>query len=264
MEVYLGYFSTRVFCNDVYLLGDSAFSQDRVSIKIILDDNDITQEIGFPMGIYSSPYYPMVFPKKEKENQLFDLLKNKKYPSFTKILRGLSNNFFLHGDIRIGIICLDIALESSISDFIEYYNSKREETSPKLKKLKKNHTVMDFLGKDLKKILIEIFSIEDEDLISNIQKFHEERNLIVHRKKRKIHTDINKFRTSVNDLIIRLETYMEKPSIIDDLETDFDKLILGVAAEEFKGWGKIRLFRSFSEMLRYQEDQKEKNYDKES
>lgn len=62
----------------------------------------------------------------------------------------------------------------------------------------------------------------------------------------------------MNDLIEKLENYMERPTIIDNIETDFDKLILGVAAEEFKGWGKIRLFRSFSEMLLYQEKQKAK------
>jgi len=259
LEIYLGYFSTEVFCNDVYLLGNSAFCQDRVSIKIILDDNDITSDVGFPMGLYSHPYYPTVFPKKAKEKLFFDLLEEKKYPSFTKILKGFSHNFFLHGDIKIGIICLDIALESCLSNFIEYYNSKQEDSSTKLKKLKKNHTLGDFLREDLKKILDDLFRMKEDEYISNILKFHEERNLIIHNKKRKIHPDMIKFRISVNDLIQRLENYMELPIVIKNIETDFDKLILGIAIEDFeKGWGQMRLFRSFSEMVLYQEEQKDR------
>lgn len=63
LEIYIGYFSTEVFNNEVYLLGDSAFSQERVSIKILIDDNDISSDVKFPLGLYSHPYYPALFPK---------------------------------------------------------------------------------------------------------------------------------------------------------------------------------------------------------
>lgn len=50
---------------------------------------------------------------------------------------------------------------------------------------------------------------------------------------------------------------MQLPNIINDIEKDFDKLIMGIAVEDFeKGWGQVRLFKSFSELLLYQEDQK--------
>lgn len=260
LEIYIGYFSTEVFNNDVYILGDSAFSQERVSLKIYLDDKDISSDVKFPFGFYSHPYYPMIFPKIEIQERFFDLLKQKKYPSLAKVMKGISNNYFLHGDVKIGIICLDIALESSISDFIIYYNSKQEDNSKKLNELKKKKTMGRFLKNDLPGVLKSVFGIDDEKYISEIKKFHEERNLIVHRKRRNIDPEIDKYRKTVHDLIDKLENFIQLPKVIDNPNTDFDHLIVGISTETFeRGWGEIKLFRSFSELIEYKEERMKKN-----
>lgn len=199
-EIYIGYFSTKKFCNDAYLLGSSSFSYDKVEVRIELNNEDITHKIGFPMRFYDPPFYPNVFPSSEKESQFFNFLNNNRFPSFTKILKGLSNYFFLHGDIRIGVLYLDMALESCIIDFIKYYNEKNSEN--RIRRIKKNHTINDFLVEDLTNILNLINIIEDNQFIADIIQFHDERNLIVYRKKRRINEkNLNRLRLSVIKII---------------------------------------------------------------
>ena len=160
----------------------------------------------------------------------------------------------LHGDIKIGILCLDIALETCISDFIAYFNSREEDNSKKLKELKKTNTLGVFLRKELPKVLKNIFGIDDENYVSEIKKFHEERNLIVHRKRRNIDPEIDKYRKTVHDLIDRLEAFIKLPKLIDNPDIDFDRLIVGISTETFeRGWGEMKLLRSFSELIDYQE-----------
>ncbi|MFW9879414.1 MAG: hypothetical protein ACFFG0_40575 [Candidatus Thorarchaeota archaeon] len=250
LEIYIGYFSSKTFCNEAYLLGSSAFSVDKVQVRIFLNDKDITHEVGFPRGFYSHPFYPSVFPNLEKEKDFFEVLRNNQHPSFTKILKGISNYFFLHGDIRIGILYLDMALESCINDFIKDYSKKNPEE--KLRKIKKNHTIRDFLIKDLPKILKNLNVIENGKLIGDVIQFHNERNLIIHRKKGKIIVNkINQLRESTVKLIVELERYMGLPNIIEKQKTDFTKNSMGIAMETIPGgsWGKIKIFKSFSEMV---------------
>ena len=111
----------------------------------MINDEDITHKVGhLSGGFYSPPFYPAVFPTLDKESQFFNFLNKKRFPSFTKVLKGLSNHFFLHGDIRIGVLYLDIALESCINDFIKYYNEKNPEE--KIRKIRKNRTIGDFIN----------------------------------------------------------------------------------------------------------------------
>ena len=259
LEIYIGYFSTEAFNNDVYLLGDSAFCQERVSIKIYLDDRDVSSDVKFPFGFYIHPYYPMLFPKLEIQKRFFDLLEQKKYPSLTKFMKGISNNYFLHGDVKIGIICLDIALESCISDFITYYNSKQEDNSKKLKKLKKTNSLGDFLRDDLPRVLNSVFGINDEKYVLETATSRNKGNLIVHRKRRNIDPEMYKYRKTIHDLIEKLEDFIQLPKVIFDSNSDFDRMIVGISTETFeRGWGEIKLFRSFSELLEYQEERMKK------
>lgn len=250
LEIYIGYFSSRTFCNEAYLLGTSAFSVDKVKVKILFNDEDITHKVGFPSGFYSHPFYPSLFPNLEKERQFFEVLNNNQTPSFTKVLKGISNYFFLHGDIRIGILYLDMALESCINDFIKEYNKKNPDA--KIRKIKKNHTIRDFLIKDLPNILKTLKITENGKMIGDVIQFHNERNLIIHRKKRKINVNkINQLRESTVKLIVELEKYLGFPIIIENQKTDFTRNTMGVAMETIPGgsWGKIRIYKSFSEMI---------------
>lgn len=249
LEIYIGYFSSKTFCNEAYLLGSSAFSVDKVEVRIFLNDEDITHKVGFPKGFYSHPFYPSVFPNLEKEKKFFEVLKNNQPPSFTKILKGISNYFFLHGDIRIAILYLDMALESCITDFIKEYSKKNSEV--KIRKIKKNHTIRDFLVNDLPKVIENLNVIENGKLIGDVIQFHNERNLLIHRKKRKINLKkINQLRESTVKLIVELERYMGFPNIIEIQKTDFTKNPIGIAMETIPGgsWGKIKIYKSFSEM----------------
>ncbi len=251
LEIYIGYFSTKSYCNDAYLLGGSVFSYDKVDVRIRLDDEDISDKVGFPTMVYSSPYYPTVFPQLDKESKFFDFLNNNRYPSFTKILKGLSNHYFIHGDTRIGVLYLDIALESSINDFIKYYNKNQSNPEEKIRKIKKNHTIGDFLKDDLPNILENHLEINDNLSIEDLIQFHEERNLILHRKKRKLNeSNINQLRESVIILIREFEKYMDLPYIIENQNTDFASNTIGRAMENIPGgsWGKVKLYNSFLEM----------------
>ena len=252
LEIYIGYFSSRSFCNDAYLLGETTFSYDKVAVKIEINNEDITHKVGFPTEFYSPPFYPTVFPSLDKEHQFFDLLNNNRFPSFTKVLKGLSNYFFLHGDICIGVLYLDMALESCINDFIKYYNEKNPEE--RIRRIKKNRTIRNFLIEDLPNILESVIDVEEDRLIGNVIQFHNERNLIIHRKKRKINESIvNQLRESVIKLINEFEKYMELPFIIKNQDADFIPNPIGIATEAIPGgsWGKIKLFKSFSDMVQH-------------
>lgn len=82
--------------------------------------------------------------------------------------------------------------------------------------------------------------------------FHNERNLILHRKQRKINVNkINQLRESTVRLIAELEKYWGFPIIIENQKTDFKRNPIGVAMETIPGgsWGKIEISKSFSEMV---------------
>lgn len=263
LQIYIGYFSTKTLCNDSYLLGESSFSSDKVKIKVFIDNEEYTEKIGFPMGLFSHPFYPMVFPSLEKEKKLFEYLDTNQYPSFTKVLMGLSNNFFLHGDVRIGILYLHMALESSINDFINFYNKIRPPSELRLRKIKKNRTLGNFLKEDLPRILANIYNIDESNYYESVEKFHDERNLIIHKKKRRPNPQLEDMRDTVIDLIKKFESFMNLPIIIEDQKKDFNKLTMGIAAESFTSWGKIKLFKSFSEMVKFTEREiQEKNIKK--
>ncbi len=77
-----------------------------------------------------------------------------------------------------------MALESRITDFIKQHSKKNPEV--KIRKIKKNHTIRDFLVNDLPKILENLNVIENGKLIEDAIQFHNERYLLIHRKKSKI------------------------------------------------------------------------------
>jgi len=168
----------------------------------------------------------------------------------------MSNNQFLYGDIRIGILYLDMALESCINDFINSYNEKTQNQNNKIRKIGKNHTLGDFIREDLNNILLNIFGFEDQDYINSIFKFHEERNLIIHKKKKSKNPEIETMRDNVIDLIEKLEEFMNNPKVIEDVKKDFIKNPLGYFLEtkepkENPQTVKIRIFKTFSEMVKY-------------
>ena len=261
IQKYIGYFSTKIFSNDADLLGESAFSIDKVLIRIFLDDKEVTEEIGFPLGFFSHPAYPLLFPSVEKENDFIENLRNHIDPSFTRILMGQSNNFFLHGDIRIGILYLDMALESCINDFIAFFNNQQETDEKKIRKIRKTHTIGDFIKEDLEGILLNLFDFKQSNYIDSIFNFHEERNLILHKKKKRKNPIIEDMRDCVIDLIEKFESYMNYPKIIDDINKDFIRNPVGYFLESIDGgnWGKMKVFTSFSEMRRYTQNYKKTN-----
>ena len=89
-------------------------------------------------------------------------------------------------------------------------------------------------------------------MIGDLIQFHNERNLILHRKKRKINVSkVNQLRESTVKLIVELEKYLGFPIIIENQKTDFTRNPIGVAMETILGgsWGKVEIFKSFSEMV---------------
>ena len=250
LEIYLGFFSTKNISNGVFLLSNSAFSADKARVRFFLDEYKIPDIIGFPMNFYSHPYYPYAFPEFKKESLFYEYLKKNIRPSFSRVLMGISNYFFLHSDIRIGILYLDMALESCINDFIKFFNNANP-TKKKLRKIKKNHTISDFIKRDLPELLETEFKSLKKDIIICVLEFHNVRNLIVHHKMKRLDKKfLETLRETVITLLNSFEEYMKLPKIIEDSETDYIKNPVGISLELIKAgsWGKIKLFNSFSEM----------------
>ena len=250
IQFYLGYFSTKNYCNEPYLISDPSFSHDKANVRIIINGEDKTREVGFPQLIYSPPYYPAMFPSTINETKFIEHLKGNKKPSFTRILIGHANHFFQHGDIRIAILNLDMALESCINDFIEAYNKENPDANLKISK---NHTLGDFLKEDLPNLIKEITKQDMKESCEDVFKFHaDERNLVIHFKKQKFNlSEIEKLRASVFKVIESIEDYLHLPKILSvDIEKSFIKNPIGVSLEEIEAgwWGKAKFFKSFTDM----------------
>ena len=96
--------------------------------------------------------------------------------------------------------------------------------------------------------------IEGNQFIADIIQFHNERNLIIDKRKRRINEkNLNLLRLSVIKLIEAFEKYMELPIIIENQDTDFSSNIIGIALEYIPGgsWGRFKLYKSFSEMVHH-------------
>jgi len=259
IELYIGYFSTTSFNNDAFPVADPFFSSDRTNITLQIDDEDKTAEIGFPLGLYSPPFYPAFFPKKIITDKFIEYLKTDRKPSFTKILIGYSNRFFLHGDLRLGIINLDMALENCLGEFIEYYNAQNP--NQKFPNLTKNHTLGDFLRLHLPNFFEKTQPSETVVLCSDSLEFHNLRNLVIHKKQRRFKsTKIEKMRRSVLNLISLLEDYMRLPKICSaSAEQDFIGNPIGTALEPSEaGLILLRFFGSYSEVIRDREQKRNK------
>jgi len=117
-----------------------------------------------------------------------------------------------------------MTLESRITDFIKEYSKKNPEV--KIRKIKKNHTITDFLVNALPKILENLNVIENGKLIRDVIQFHNERNLLIHRKKSKIKLNkINQLRESTVKLIVKLERYMGFPKFSLKSDSEFTFLV---------------------------------------
>jgi len=171
ISIYTGFFSTINWSNDASIVGPSIFTQENTRIQLTLDGKDMSSEFGFPMSFFNSGRYPAAFPSFSVEKLFFDYLDKNIKPSFSKILKGFSNHFFDHGDVRIGILFLNMSLESCIESFIEYFNNKNEK-GKKLKELSKNYSLGDFLKGELESVINDILNLDPKEYIDNINKFY--------------------------------------------------------------------------------------------
>jgi len=126
ISAYMGYFSTKDFNHEAHLLSDEYLRKSEVRYRIELNDLDITNRIKVPQ-LFNPKYYPMLFPKSEQEKKFIELMKRGILPSFIRQSIGHANHFNKNGDWRMGILFLDIALESCISEFIKKYNQDVED-----------------------------------------------------------------------------------------------------------------------------------------
>ncbi len=250
LELYQGYFSTKVLNNDSSFVADPIIAMDRTSIDVIVDGEDKTLEIGFPLGFYSHPYYPMNFPQRELGDKFREYAAKGLKPSFAKTLVGYSNHLFLQSDPRLGILYLDMALESCVTDFIQFYNEKNP--APKISPLTKSHTLGNCIKEDLPQVLEVISKLDSQQICTEVSEFHKLRNFIVHRKKKHFKLgEVDRLRDSALLLIDTLEAHMHLPKIRSgDNKKDFQMNSIGIAAEKFTaGYGLMRLFSSFTEMV---------------
>ena len=169
----------------------------------------------------------------------------------------------------MGIIFLDIALESCINEFIEKYNQDFEEE--KLREIgekyneygcKKMWSVGDFLKRDLKQLSEKLNSksyFQDiNDTVRDVKELHSRRNVIIHNRCRKESDRDDEIICTTIKLLNCLEDYIGREKVTNNLDDEFapNPVAVTLSASDSRGYVYVRPYKSFTEATRPVADKK--------